>query len=215
MNADMFSSARAEHRDHLRAAILGAARELLVQHGYEAFSMRKLASRIDCSVGGLYLYFDNKESLFQTLVEENFERLTSLLDGLYARNQGRDPVEMLKKGLYTYIEFGLRNSSDYRFAFLLRQQDSSKVPAPVVTLGRMVARCVEERRFLPADIELTTQKLWAAVHGVTSLLIQRPAYPWASKAKLVEQLVANLIAGLLPQQTPQEVQSRTLRASVA
>jgi len=189
-----------------------------VQEGYESFSMRKLASKIGCSAGGLYLYFENKEALFQTLVDESFQRLTSLLTGLSTRNEGKDPVELLKKALYTYVDFGLRNANDYRFAFLLSQpteQDSAKVPPPVAVLGKIVERCSQEGRLRDVESEVVTQELWASVHGITSLFIQRPGYPWAEKPKVAEHLIANAVAGLVLVRDTQEMAVMAVQAAVA
>lgn len=216
MNAVMETKAtRAEHKEQFRKTVLNAAREMFVQDGYEGFSMRKLASKIGCSAGGLYLYFKNKEELFQTLVDESFRRLTSLLTGLCNRSEGRDPIELLKKGLYTYVEFGLRNANDYRFAFLqARGNDSTNIPPPVEVLGMMVVRCQEQGRLVDTDSKLITQSLWTSVHGVTSLFIQRPGYPWADKGQVVEHVVANLVAGFLTVPSPREL-PETVQAAVA
>jgi len=53
----------------------------------------------------------------------------------------------------------------------------------------MVRRCVEENCFRAVDVETTSQALWASIHGITSLLIQRPAIPWTSKKKLIAQVI--------------------------
>ena len=219
MNAVMETqSTRAQHKEQFRKQILSGAREMFVQEGYERFSMRKLASKIGCSAGGLYLYFENKEELFQTLVEETFQRLTTLLTGLCSRNEGKDPIELLKKALYTYVDFGLRNANDYRFTFLLSQpteQECAKIPPPVAVLGKIVERCSEEGRLRDVHPEVVTQALWASVHGITSLFIQRPSYPWAEKAKVAEHLIANAVAGLVLVRDTQEMPVMAAQAAVA
>jgi hypothetical protein len=61
----------------------------------------------------------------------------------------------------------------------------------------MVRRCIEAQRFPTADVETTAQALWAAVHGITSLLIQRPAFPWVAKKKVIAQVINSAIDNLL------------------
>jgi AcrR family transcriptional regulator len=209
---------RAQRKDGLRTVILSAARELFVQVGYESFSMRKLAARVGCSPGNLYLYFKNREDIFELLVEETFGRLTTLLNGLCSRNEGKDPLDVLKKGLYTYVDFGLRNPHDYRFAFLMnpsQHRTTELTPAPVAVLGRMVSRCVEEGRLTESDPEVITQTLWAAVHGITSLMIQRPAFAWAGKTKVIDQLIAMALAGVTSASAPHDTTVHSLQTSVA
>jgi AcrR family transcriptional regulator len=172
--------------------ILDAAREIFVDHGYESFSMRKLAEKIEYSPGSIYLHFKNKEELFECLVEESFARLLKTLSDLENGQQWDDPVEELRKGMWAYVEFGLRNQSDYRFAFMLTppvERRPYKVHGAFEVLRNMVRRCVEEKRFRAVDVETTSQVLWASVHGITSLLIQRPAFPWTSRKKLIAEVI--------------------------
>ncbi len=182
--------------------ILDAAREIFVCQGYESFSMRKLAEKIEYSPGSVYLHFNNKEELFECLVGESFARLLKTLMGLQNGAEWQDPVEELKKGLRAYVEFGLRNPSDYRFAFMLRPpvvKRPYKVHEAFESLRYMVGRCVEEKRFRAVDVETTSQALWASVHGITSLLIQRPTFPWVAKKKLIEQVINTAIDSLVPE----------------
>jgi AcrR family transcriptional regulator len=185
-------SRRQKHKDELRRIILDAARAIFVNQGYESFSMRKLAEKIEYSPGSIYLHFKNKEELFECLVEESFARLLKTLSDLENGLQGDDPLANLRKGMLAYVEFGLRNQSDYRLAFMLTppiEKRPYKVHGSFDVLRNMVRRCVEENCFRSVDVETTSQALWASIHGITSLLIQRPAFPWTSKKKLIEQVI--------------------------
>jgi AcrR family transcriptional regulator len=183
---------RQKHKDELRKIILDAAREIFVGQGYESFSMRKLAEKIEYSPASIYLHFKNKEALFECLVDESFGRLLKILSDLQEGQQGDDPVAELRKGMQAYVDFGLRNPSDYRFAFMLTPPVERRpyvVHGAFQVLRDMVRRCVEEKRFREVDVETTSQALWASIHGITSLLIQRPAFPWTSKKKLIAQVI--------------------------
>lgn len=192
-------SRRRKHKEELRRIILDAARDIFVRQGYENFSMRKLAQKIEYSPGSVYLHFKNKEELFECLVDESFARLLKTLSALRNGKELRDPVEGLKKGLRAYAEFGLRNPNDYRFAFMLRppmEKRPYKVHGAFEALRFIVRRCVEEKRFRPVDVETTSQALWASVHGITSLLIQRPAFPWVPKKQLIAQVINTAVDSL-------------------
>ena len=193
-------SRRRKHKEQLRRVILDAAREIFVREGYESFSMRKLAEKIEYSPGSVYLHFRNKQELFECLVEDSFARLLKTLTNLRNGRERPDPVEELKKGLRAYVEFGLRNPNDYRFVFMLKppvEKRPYKVHGAFEALQYMVRRCVEERRFRAVDWETIAQALWASVHGVTSLLIQRPTFPWVPKKELIAQVIDTAIDGLM------------------
>ena len=68
---------RQREKEQRREQILNTARELLFKKGIDATSMNQIARNAELSVGTLYLYFKNKESLFAALQEEG---LTLLCD---------------------------------------------------------------------------------------------------------------------------------------
>ena len=53
---------RAKHKEEFRREILDSAREIFINDGYDGFSMRKLAEKIDYSPTTIYIYFKNKTS---------------------------------------------------------------------------------------------------------------------------------------------------------
>src|SRR5678815_997433 len=91
------STPRSRYRDQLRRTILDAAQEAFVQDGYGGVSMRKLAERVGCSHGNLYLHFKDKEALFDCLVEEAFEEFGASLDALSQSVRQGDPVEGIRR----------------------------------------------------------------------------------------------------------------------
>ncbi len=112
----------------------------------------------------------------------------------------KDRVEVLKKGARVYIDFGPRNPNAYEFACIIRRKGPVRPwkPHPALDSVRyMVRRGVEEKRFRPVDRKAASQALWAAVHGVTSLLMRRPSFPWVSKNALIEQVVNNAVDSLV------------------
>lgn len=212
------SKRRQQHRDQLRADILDAARQIFVEDGYEGFSMRKLAERIEYSTATIYLHFNGKRELFDCLVKESF---ASLLESgpRPEDSQSEDPVEQVKQGMRRYVNFGLTHPDHYRLAFLM----PSPSPAPEMPrqpnaafqglVGR-VRRCVETNRFqlAPNDaadpeaaVQLIAQSLWAAAHGVTSLLLQRPEFPWVERDRLILRVIDSAVDALLaPLPTPEK-----------
>jgi AcrR family transcriptional regulator len=193
------STRRDKHKQEVKAEMLNAAREIVGRDGYEGFSIRKLARSIEYSPGNIYLYFKDKNEIFDCLVEESF---ASLLKALPQPSGARDedPVALLKRSLHTYVNFGLSNPNHYQFAFLLRpagQPRPHKRRAAYESLLLKVRLCIEKKRFRTTDVDGTAQALWAAAHGITSLLIQRPAFPWVARNKLIRRVIDSAVDSLV------------------
>jgi AcrR family transcriptional regulator len=66
-----------------RQTILGEAKKRFAQAGYESTSMTELASLAGIPVGSLYTYFESKETILETIIEEGWgEFLDGLLRGV-------------------------------------------------------------------------------------------------------------------------------------
>jgi AcrR family transcriptional regulator len=197
---------RARYKLQVQSQILGAARELFVHEGYRAFSLRALARRIGYSPAAIYKHFKSKQQIFDLLAQQSFQALTASSSGAKII-PGEEPVARLKRGMLAYIDFGLRNPDHYRFAFLLHRPAARPKPqAAYESLRGRVQDCIATGKFHRDDAELMVQSLWAAAHGITSLLIQKPAFPWVARKKLIRQVVDSAVAGLL---VPEKKRSRS------
>jgi len=198
---------RARQKQLLRQEILDAARELLVRDGYAALSMRKVAERIDYSPTAIYLHFKDKQELVFSLCEETFARLVkelSTLDREYA-----DPIVRLRKGLERYIRFGLNNPNHYIPTFMTpapleakgKALDAIHDPASpgmraLAVLRDAIAAGVKAKKLRKVDPDIAARAAWAAIHGITSLLIVYPAFPWTDRDEVIKNVLDALIDGL-------------------
>ncbi|MDO9516067.1 MAG: TetR/AcrR family transcriptional regulator [Syntrophales bacterium] len=82
---------------------MNAARGLLFRKGIDATSMNQIARDAELSVGTLYLYFRNKESLFAALQEEGLDLLYTKIQE--ESEQGSTPREKLERMALAYLDF--------------------------------------------------------------------------------------------------------------
>lgn len=83
-----------EKQDERRRQIEAAAFELLAEKGYRSTSMLQIARRASASNQTLYAWYGNKQTLFQSLIEENAKAVKELLcTALQTRS---DPMETLR-----------------------------------------------------------------------------------------------------------------------
>jgi AcrR family transcriptional regulator len=85
-----------------RAAILGAARAVFAEHGYDAAAVRHIVARTELAPGTFYNYFPDKESIFRALVEESIARIRERLRE--ARREARDLEQFVGGAYRAYFE---------------------------------------------------------------------------------------------------------------
>ncbi len=194
---------RHRDRERLKGKILRAARELFIRHGYENVSMRRVAQKIEYSPTTIYLYFKDKADLLQSVCDETFEGLNQKLEAIL---EEEPPLEGLKKGLRAYVDFGLENPHHYRVTFLMPyppEERSEKYLAPdspgmkaFSYLRLAVSASMDAGDLREVDVETASQALWAAVHGVTSILIVHPDFPWVERERLIASVIDSLVDGM-------------------
>jgi AcrR family transcriptional regulator len=189
---------RQRQREALTAEIQEAARAIFVRDGYQGFSMRKLATRVGYSPAAIYLYVQSKAGLFGGLVEESFQRLSESLAGL-ADSPHADPIERLKRGLRVYVDWGASHPHDYQLAFLLPNPAGGpyKTHQAFDVLRAMVTACIPAHKAQRRRAETASQAIWASVHGMTSLLIQRPTFRWTTREAVIRQVIDSAVDGAI------------------
>ena len=197
-------SRRDRKKEQLKREILRAARELLLREGQQHFSMRELAKEVGCVPGTLYLYFKDKDALIATLVEDSFEHL---MEDLEALRTDLNPLAFLRAIMRAYIRFGIANPNHYHFAFMLpRTKPLEKArPRPhrsYALLVDTVRECMDRQLIRKIDPDLAAQGVWSGIHGVTSLMITMPNFPWTDKATVIDHVVDSLTEGLHPLPKP-------------
>ena len=192
---------KAREKQELRQEILDAARELFVEQGYEAVSMRKIADRIEYSPTTIYLYFKDKAELFECLCGETFEKLIVELEKI----SQADPVEGFRAGLRRYIEFGVAHPAHYRVTFMTPLKGEGPGGSHDKTdsgerafecLKNCLGACVSAGRFRVVDFDVVSLGIWATIHGVTALLITHGQCPWIDREALIGTVIETIIGGL-------------------
>ncbi len=199
---------KAREKQELKQQILDAARQLFVREGYENVSMRKIANKIEYSPATIYTYFQDKDEILDCLCEETFLKLHLEKSTAIDQTEG-DSLQALKKGMETYIRFGLDHPEHYIVTFILkaapyekpgrRQTRKAKTGQKCFDeMRNIVRRCMEEGKIKDADLEETSQALWAGIHGLTALLITQPGFPFVERERLIRRVIEILVRGVSP-----------------
>jgi AcrR family transcriptional regulator len=196
---------RTREKENLRQEILDAASELFAKEGYTNVSMRKIADEIEYSPTTIYLYFKDKTDLLNQICEETFGKLIETVAAIEAQGSG-EPIECLQKGMRAYIEFGLKYPNHYEVTFItpladflgkeIHPYEGSMGQKAFEYIVRQVTGSMEKGQIEKGDLAATSQAIWAAIHGVTALLISHQDFPFVEKEVLIDKVIRTTIKGL-------------------
>ncbi|HKE29467.1 MAG TPA: TetR/AcrR family transcriptional regulator [Bryobacteraceae bacterium] len=190
---------RAREKENTREEILDAARTLFVKEGYEHVSMRKIADKVEYAPGTIYLYFQDKADILYRICEETFSKLAQRMQAI--NQDPANPLDGLRRGLRTYVQFGVDNPNHYICTFVQAKQQMQCDRHPEAgercfdCLRAAVQRCIDAGQLNCDDAEEISQALWAGVHGITTLLVTC-SFPFIEHTRLIDRVVYILIEGI-------------------
>ena len=196
--------ARRGEGEKLREQVLEAAERLLVETGdEEAVTIRAVADAVGVTPPSVYLHFADKDELLFAICERHFAQLDRVTEKAAAGSN--DLLEALALRGKAYIRFGVEHPEQYRILFMRKpshtpedfQVDRLRDAAAFNHLVEHVARCVHAGLF-EGDPLMISLGLWATVHGLTSLLISKPDFPWPELDAVSDHVCRTAIRGLAP-----------------
>jgi AcrR family transcriptional regulator len=185
----------------LREEILAAARDLLAETGSEdAVSIRAVADRVGVTPPAIYLHFADKDALLAEVCNQVFFALDEAMED--AARTAEDPMEALRARGLAYVRFAIANPEHYRLV-MMRRPDGSGPPADMMTDGAFAhlldaIRSCQQIGLMRSDEEPLSLGLvlWAAAHGIASLVIAKPNLPWADLDAVITRTIDAVGCGL-------------------
>ena len=194
---------RHRYKEEFRREILNSARDFFIDVGYEKFSMRRLAEKIDYSPTTIYHYFKNKDDLLFAACEEVAEQFFARIR--YLRSVQSKPYEALRQAMLYLVEFAFDNPNQYKVFFLTRPnvygtQDEfmkreSMARNSYFEFREIVQACIKAGKLRRIDIDVLTQVLATAPHGLITMTLYQSSFPWADRKILATTLVDGLLRG--------------------
>ncbi|MEV0384820.1 TetR/AcrR family transcriptional regulator [Nonomuraea sp. NPDC050643] len=174
----VYQQAQREGQSVVRAAILDAAKRLLVAEGPASLTVRRISGEVGCSTKVIYTLFGGKDGLSEALWLEGFARFERRL--LRVSPEG-DALDRLYAGLMAYRDYALSEPDYYRVMFQGAMPGFKPGEAAVEAAKRTfdllvhgVAHCMEAGVLRGAGgagaVEIA-DVLWMAIHGAVSLEI--------------------------------------------
>ncbi len=198
---------RTREREETRERILEAARDMFVEHGYEATTMRAIASKIEYTPTAIYHHFRNKEALLTELCSIDFRALASAFLQI---GRVKDPVERLRRVGEAYVSFALEHPMQYQLLFMTRHPGSVEKEGATgdpredayAFLREVCAAAIASGRLRPEirDADELAQIAWSSLHGLIALHLvkrERGRIEWRDIGATTAKMRDVLLHGIL------------------
>jgi AcrR family transcriptional regulator len=163
-----------------RRLILAAAGSVFIEQGYGHASMRDIARAAGMSVGGLYLYFKNKEELYHAFM---LDWMKNLKDSTYDALSGLDnPLDAISAFIAVSIEFARSHKEmiilqgrvwGFTFGLDLKREFFRERRS---IIAEIIRRGITTGVFGPCDVEQKARIIFNILRGfVVSMVIDEDA----------------------------------------
>ncbi|WP_021593854.1 MULTISPECIES: TetR/AcrR family transcriptional regulator [Actinomadura] len=169
--------------------MLDAARALATEHGgYDAVTVRAVASRVGYAAPVVYQYFSNKHDLLVAVVDTGFAELAERL----GRAQCRNKTDMLLATAEEYWAFAMAEPYLYRLMHGLGGVPFGEPNTPKSALDCFHLLAAAAGTRAPGrDQDTVTDLFWAQLHGLVTLTLDGRIKGGPTRAqRLLPDLVA-------------------------
>ncbi len=199
---------RSEQKELHEQAVRASLR-MFEDGGYEALSMRRLASEVGVPPMSLYRYFPTKAHLIRHIWADLLLRAHS--QALSSQEQAGTARERLASYLDAWLQYWLDNRRHYWVVFAIRDSGrdwldaTGKAPCPdpwrlLATLGELVDRCAAETHGVPAHPHVV-EALFCKTLGFLTGVIGMASLARADVEGLKRALVAEMIEQVVSERT--------------
>lgn len=153
--------------EEIREMVLDAAETIIINEGYSALTVRKIAMEIGYTVASIYMVFANMADLSMHIKANTMDELTGQLQQLPRCAPERHIVELAR----AYLKFAVKNLNRWNMIFV---QDT-ELPEWYRQKINLIFGLLEAQFALLApdcptqQSKLAARALWSGVHGICVL----------------------------------------------
>ncbi|MVM36604.1 TetR family transcriptional regulator [Spirosoma sp. HMF3257] len=177
---------RQRQKTEVKTSILQAAWQLVLEEGWQALSIRKIADAIEYSVPVIYSHFENKDAILQEFTREGFQLLTE--EVIRHRDSQPEASQQLEAIATGYWNFAFANKEYYQLMFGLGIPPCEQVNQVAEmkqfsdVLIAVIQEAIRGSKQPEVDAFLKFHTYWSILHGLVSIqMIDRNATgnPWS------------------------------------
>lgn len=161
-------------------AISEATIQVLLSDGVDRLTTTRVAERAGVSVGTLYQYYPNKQSLLYAVLAAHFDRVVSAVETACEQARGKPLAEMIRTVVEAFVDAKLERV-DISLAFYQIAADVGG-PALVKRLGQRSRKAIERLLQTAPDLEgpldkFAIEMMSAAMGGAARYVLEAGASP--------------------------------------
>lgn len=167
------------HHGDLRQVLMTAACEHIARDGTEKLSLRALAREAGVSPTAPYRHFPTKNCLLAAIAAEGFAELIERIQR-YSSETQPDAVAQMAASARAYVRYALDNPIKFHLMFGAVVADFSpyqelqnNAAAAFDAVVARVRNAKEAGLLRQADIEEVVAYIWAGMHGMASLILDK------------------------------------------
>lgn len=163
-----------ESREELRTAMIDAAERIITEQGVEALTARRLAADLNIAVGTTYNVFRQMDDLISEVNARTISKITGIITSVDKTTRKSD--ELLMAYADAYIGFVTANENTWAALFVGEIDPESEAHKHNLNQTLHLFSYIEDalRAVSPEtderEIKASARALWAAVHGMLSLV---------------------------------------------
>jgi AcrR family transcriptional regulator len=181
--------------EEIKEMVLDAAETIIINDGYSALTVRKIAMEIGYTVASIYMVFSNMADLAMHIRANTIDELTEQLQQVPGCAPDRQVVELAR----AYLKFAAKNLNRWNMVFVqdaeypewYRQKISLIFSMLETQFALLAPNCSTQQSRLAAHA------LWSGVHGICTLSLtkEQDARDIQDTEDAVLLLVENFISG--------------------
>ncbi len=191
----------------LRDKILEASRSVLFSKGYDALSMRKIATATGVSATSIYLYFKNKDHLVHTIIEESVEELSETIE--FGAGRVKGTINQFEAIIRSYVEFAIKQPEKYQVIYMVKPEVMGRYPKEKFRKARrgyallesVIQQGVDEGIMELDQPMIAAYSIWAQLHGIIDVVLNQRLDSRIKKEQFIEDSIEQIIQGFLVRTT--------------
>ncbi|WP_068274565.1 TetR/AcrR family transcriptional regulator [Aldersonia kunmingensis] len=183
----------------LRGEILDATKDLLARTGdAHDVSIRAVSDLVGVTAPSIYRHFADKDALIDAAVADVISDLDAVMQAAVIDEVG--PLHRLRAQGLAYVRFAREHPEHYRLATMecgegVGEVDQVLGSAAFSHFLDTVTECIAAGLFAEQDPLPVAMEMWAAAHGIASLLIAKPYLPWGDPEVAADRVLKSVCAG--------------------